>query len=94
MFGQQPLPFIPYPTRMESFRFTSDDLNLLDLPLWAVEKYKADLKWKLDMEMARLWRLLPDAPKGFTWDMQVEAFYDPMHATYTHRVIARFKETS
>lgn len=93
MFGEQPLPFIPYPTRMESHRFTTPELDMLDLPLWAIESFKQELKWKLNMEMARLWRLLPDAPRGWEWQLDFEQTSDIMHDTITYRVVARLKET-
>lgn len=92
MIGEQhKIPFIAYPTRMESAHFTTNDDDLSDLPWWGVQELQRQLTWKLNMEMARLYRLLPDAPRGYDWELEFEYSEDIMHNTITYRVVARLK---
>lgn len=89
MDGEQ-LPTRIVPTRMVSHEFVMTGAEVADRNPISVADQVA---WQLQMEDERLQRLLPDPPRGWYWqrDMQrveMPGFIDE----YRYRVVYRLKE--
>lgn len=51
------------------------------------------LVWKLNQEMERILRMLPEAPIGYYWDFEHQRSEDLLRGVARFRIVAVLKET-
>lgn len=76
----------PNVSRLKSFEILPD----FDLP-----DFSSDIVWKLKAEQERLMRILPDAPEGWHWALEMQQ-YETLGFTTSiiYRVVAELKEVN